>query len=108
MYLHNCRYFILTTTRTYDPTKAQGRDSMIYSPTALEDWITHQYTRNHIKTALDIDIAEIARIYSIFIHYRPMPARYDIYDRYKAIILDSRSNIHSNNVNISFMSSVTS
>jgi hypothetical protein len=61
---------------------------MIYSPTALEDWVTDQYVKHHIKTAQDIDIAEIARIYSIFIHYRPMPARYDIYHRYKAIILD--------------------
>lgn len=65
---------------------------MFYSPTALEDWVTYQYTRHHIKTAQDIDIEEIARIYSIFIHYRSMPARYDIYGRFKAIILDDRSN----------------
>lgn len=61
-----------------------------YTTTALEDWITQRYSRLHIKTAIDIDIKRIARYYDIYIHYKPLPARYDIFGRYRAIVLDSR------------------
>lgn len=61
-----------------------------YTTTALEDWITQRYSRIHIKTAIDIDIKRIARYYDIYIHYKPMPARYDIFGRYRAIVLDAR------------------
>lgn len=44
----------------------------------------------HIKSAEDIRIERLAYIYSIY-HYRPMSPRYDIYKRYRAIVLDSRS-----------------
>jgi len=66
---------------------------MIYTTTALEDWVTHRYSRQHIKMSSDIDIKRIARFYSIYIHYKQLPARYDIFGRYKAIVLDARVSI---------------
>lgn len=63
---------------------------MNYFPTALEDWFTDQYIKLQIKTSQDIDIELLAYKYNIFIHYKPMLARYDIFEGYKAIIIDSR------------------
>ena len=63
---------------------------MGYITSALEDWITEKYVRHRIYTSTDIDIQQIALIEGIFIHKRPMSSRYDIFGRYKAIILDSR------------------
>lgn len=65
----------------------------IYKTTALEDWITERYLRMNIKEAPDINIKRIARIYDISIHYKPMPARYDIFGRYRGIVLDSRVSV---------------
>lgn len=62
----------------------------MYITTALEEWITKRYIKQHIKTPQDINITLIARYYGIYIHYRPMPARYDIHGRYRAIVLDKR------------------
>ncbi len=52
---------------------------MSYTKTALEDWITLRYVKHHIRTPQDIDITCIARHYGIYIHRKPMPARYDIF-----------------------------
>lgn len=65
---------------------------MVYTTTALEDWVTRRYKRYSIKKASDIDIRRLAYIYDIYIHYKPMPARYDIFGKYRAIVLDSRCN----------------
>jgi len=67
--------------------------NFIYTTTALEDWVTLRYSKQHIKTSSDIDIKRIARFYSIYIHYKLMPARYDIFGRYKAIVLDARVSV---------------
>lgn len=63
---------------------------MRYITSALEDWITKKYMRFGIKNPDDININRIAKIYRIYIHQKELPARYDIYGRYQAIILDSR------------------
>lgn len=65
-------------------------DHQLYSTSSLEDWITYQYNRLHIKTPQDICIKQLARTYSIFIHHKPMPSRYDIYGYFRGIVLDSR------------------
>jgi Zn-dependent peptidase ImmA (M78 family) len=62
----------------------------LYTTSALEDWITKRYIRYGIRTPADINIKRIAQIYGIYIHQKEIPARYDIYGRYQAIILDSR------------------
>lgn len=61
-----------------------------YTTSALEDWITKRYIKLGIMRPADISSNRIARSYGIFIHRNEMPARYDIYGRYQAIILDSR------------------
>lgn len=66
---------------------------MAYTKSALEDWVTQRYYKQHIKTPQDIDKTLIARYYGIYIHYKPMSPRYDVYGRYRAIVLDSRSTI---------------
>ncbi|MEN2765645.1 ImmA/IrrE family metallo-endopeptidase [Ornithinibacillus xuwenensis] len=66
---------------------------MGYLASALEDWITKKYERNKILVAGEINLQQIARTERIFIHRKPMPARYDIHGRYQAITLDSRSTI---------------
>ncbi|HAM79559.1 ImmA/IrrE family metallo-endopeptidase [Ornithinibacillus bavariensis] len=63
---------------------------MEYVTTALEDWITKKYIRNKILTPAEINLEKIARIERIFINRKPMPARYDIYGKYQAIVVDSR------------------
>lgn len=62
----------------------------MYTTTALEDWITDMYARLRIQTPMDIDTSRLAYHFTIFIHYKPMPARFDIYGRYKGIVVDSR------------------
>lgn len=62
----------------------------MYTTTALEDWIIHEYNRLHIKTSQDICIKRLAQTYSIFIHYKQIPSRYDIYGYFRGIVLDSR------------------
>ena len=62
----------------------------IYTTTALEDYIQALYTKMQIKTARDINITRIARHHSIFIHYKQLPSRYDVFHRYRAINLDAR------------------
>lgn len=64
-----------------------------YQTTALEDWVTNWYRSIYIFEPYQINIYYIASIHSIFIHRRPMPARYDILGRYKAITLDSRTDV---------------
>lgn len=66
---------------------------MPYTKSALEDWVNTRYRRMGLKTPQDINLERIARIYSIYLHYEPMDARYDIFGRYRAIVLDSRSTI---------------
>lgn len=61
-----------------------------YITSALEDWITKKYVRGKIYSPADINLQQIAKTEKIFIHRKPMPARYDIYGRYQAITLDSR------------------
>ena len=63
---------------------------MGYITSALEDWISKKYIRNNFLSAEEIDIEKIARTERIFIHIKPMSARYDIYGRYQSITLDSR------------------
>lgn len=63
---------------------------MYYKTTALEDYINQRYFRLRLKEPRDININRIAWFYSIYIHHREMPARYDIFGKYKAIVLDSR------------------
>ncbi|MBP1950245.1 ImmA/IrrE family metallo-endopeptidase [Virgibacillus litoralis] len=63
---------------------------MVYTATALEDWISQRYIKSRIQSASDISIERIAMIHNIFINFREMPARYDIHGRYKAIVLDAR------------------
>ncbi|MDY0396821.1 ImmA/IrrE family metallo-endopeptidase [Virgibacillus halophilus] len=63
---------------------------MTYTATALEDWITTNYSHQHIKTPQDINLTRIARWHHIYIHYREMPARYDIFGRFKCIVVDKR------------------
>lgn len=65
-------------------------DYNMYTTTALEDWVTSMYARMRIQDPADIDIKYLSYRFSIFIHYKPMPARYDIYGRYRAIVLDDR------------------
>lgn len=62
----------------------------MYTTTALEDWITNLYNKLNIYTPSDININRLAYCFTIFLHYKPMPARFDIYGRYKGIVLDSR------------------
>lgn len=61
-----------------------------YTTTSLEDYIQTIYTKMQIKTARDINITRIARHHSIFIHYKQLPSRYDVFHRYRAINLDAR------------------
>lgn len=63
---------------------------MGYTTTVLEDWITKKYERNKILSPPEIDLQQIAKSERIFIHRKPMSARYDKYGRYQAIVLDSR------------------
>ena len=44
-------------------------------------------------TPSDLKISRIARIFSIFVKQKPMPARYDVFGRYRAINVDSREPI---------------
>ena len=46
-----------------------------------------------LKSAYDIDIERIAYKYGIYIHRKPIPARYDVFGWYKAIVIDSRVSI---------------
>lgn len=62
----------------------------IYRTTALEDWVTSFYTRLKILHPRQINIEYIARIYSIFIHRKPMPATHEIIGRYRGITIDTR------------------
>ncbi|MFD2628821.1 ImmA/IrrE family metallo-endopeptidase [Oceanobacillus kapialis] len=64
---------------------------MSYLTSTLEDWITKRYVKNNIFSPNKINIKRIARQERIFIHKKPMPARYDIHGRYQAIVLDSRT-----------------
>ena len=66
---------------------------MYYYTTALEDWVTKMYTKNRIMTPNDIKVRRIARLFGIFVKQKPMPARFDIFGRYKGIVLDSRESI---------------
>lgn len=66
---------------------------ILYNSTALEDWIVNRYAKLHIHVPKDIDIKQLAYHHSIFIHYKPMPSRYDVYGRYRGIVLDERSSI---------------
>lgn len=64
-----------------------------YTTTALEDWVSDFYIKNHIYRPKDLMINRIAQKYEIFIHRKAMPARYDIFGRYKAIVLDIRCSV---------------
>lgn len=48
------------------------------------------YVKLSIHTPTDINITSLSYHFTIFIHYKPMPARFDIHGRYKGIVLDSR------------------
>ncbi|MFC4389107.1 ImmA/IrrE family metallo-endopeptidase [Gracilibacillus marinus] len=56
-----------------------------YTTTALEDWVTDLYLRRKIVLPRDINPEKIGIIFGIYIHYKPLPTRYDIFGRYKAI-----------------------
>lgn len=62
----------------------------MYTTTALEDWIITMYAKLGIHAPTDIDITHLAYKFTIFIHYKPIPARFDVYHRYKGIVLDNR------------------
>ena len=61
-----------------------------YYTSALEDWVTQWYIRNKIMTSQDMDIQLIALKQEIYLHKKPMLPRYDVFGRYKGIIIDSR------------------
>ena len=74
----------------YRNTRSLKGCGILYTLTALEDWITKRYFRLGIKTAQDIEVSRLAYVHSIYIHYKQMPSRYDIYGRYRGIVLDAR------------------
>lgn len=63
----------------------------MYTTTAIEDWINSLYARLNIYTPSDINIKRLAYRFTIFLHYKSMPARYDVYGRYRGIVLDCRT-----------------
>jgi hypothetical protein len=65
-----------------------------YMTTALEDWVSNWYQRIRINSSKQLSIMSIARVYGLYIHQKEMPARYDVFGRYKAVVLDSRTSIH--------------
>ncbi|WP_277680035.1 ImmA/IrrE family metallo-endopeptidase [Gracilibacillus dipsosauri] len=67
---------------------------MNYTTTALEDWVTNWYKHNRIMTPNELmDLKHIALRHDIFLHKKPIKARFDLVGRYKGIILDSRESI---------------
>ncbi|MDL4842791.1 ImmA/IrrE family metallo-endopeptidase [Aquibacillus rhizosphaerae] len=64
-----------------------------YTTTALEDWVSNWYQRIGINNPKQINLKYIARYYDVFIHQKEMPARYDVFGRYQAITLDSRTSV---------------
>lgn len=62
----------------------------LYKTTALEDWVTNRYTRLKILHPRQINIEYIARIYSIYIHRKPLPSNYEVLGRYRGIVIDNR------------------
>ncbi|MFD2637731.1 ImmA/IrrE family metallo-endopeptidase [Piscibacillus salipiscarius] len=63
---------------------------MKYYKTALEEWVTKWYLRNKVLSSHDMDIFQIALKHGIYLHKKPMLPRYDVFGRYKGIIIDSR------------------
>lgn len=61
-----------------------------YHTTALEDWVSNLYIRLRITHPKQIDIKYIARIYTIFVKRKPIPAFHEVLGRYRGITLDSR------------------
>src|SRR5690625_1109196 len=51
------------------------------------------YIRNKIMTPPDLKISRIARIFNVFVKQDSIPARFDIFGRYRGIVLDSRESI---------------
>ncbi|RPF57023.1 uncharacterized protein DUF955 [Aquisalibacillus elongatus] len=64
-----------------------------YYTSALEDWITNWYIHNKIMTSQDMNINQISLKHGIFLHRKPMTARYDVFGRYKGIVIDSRERV---------------
>lgn len=62
----------------------------IYYTTSLEDWVTNLYIRLKINHPKQIKIEYIAKVYSIFVKRKPLPAFYEVIGRYRGITLDSR------------------
>lgn len=65
----------------------------MYTTTSLEDWITTMYAKLGILAPADIDIKYLAFKFTIFIHHKPMPSRFDVYYRYRGIVLDNRCSL---------------
>ena len=61
-----------------------------YYTTALEDWVTKLYLRLKIYRPEDIKIEYIARINDIFIHRKPLNSFFEVFGRYKGIVIDNR------------------
>ncbi|GGD05095.1 ImmA/IrrE family metallo-endopeptidase [Pontibacillus salipaludis] len=61
-----------------------------YTTTFLEDWVTNLYKKYNINFSSQIKPSQIARSLGVFIKLAPLPSRYDVFGRYKAILIDDR------------------
>lgn len=62
----------------------------LYPTTALEDWVTEFYLRLKITRPEQIDEQYIAKIYSVFLNRKPMPAFHQVVGRFRSITVDTR------------------
>jgi len=61
-----------------------------YTTTVLEDWVTDLYFKLHIQSPNQLKPRQIARYFNIFIKLEELPSRYDVFGKYRAIMIDKR------------------
>lgn len=64
-----------------------------YTTTVLEDWVTDLYLQLNMKRSKQLKPSILAKYFKIFIKQEEMPARFDVFGRYQAIMVDSREPI---------------
>jgi len=89
-------YFFLLKNRTHVPIIFLGGDILNfphYTTTALEDWVTNLYKRLNMLDSKELKPSSLARYFNIYIKQFPLPSRFDVFGRYKAVLVDSREPI---------------